>query len=116
MKYESNEEKLEQFKHELQKLINRYSLENRSNTHDFVLAEYLVECLLAYEKVIRFRDGYKEDVKTVLDKVDPVEKDTGCSFFVCKEQVLKELENFKKGGRSTFGAIIIEAYIKGLEK
>ena len=39
----------EQFVRELESLINKFSLENRSNTPDFVLAEYLVSCLLAYE-------------------------------------------------------------------
>jgi len=49
-----NEEKIEKtglFLKELQELINRHSLENNSNTPDFILAEYLVDCLDAYEKI-----------------------------------------------------------------
>lgn len=33
------------FLNQLQHLINRYSLENDSNTPDFILAQYLVRCL-----------------------------------------------------------------------
>ena len=44
---------MEQFATELAALINRHSLENRSNTPDFVLAHYLVDCLIAYEKAVR---------------------------------------------------------------
>lgn len=39
----------EQLVKELESLINRFSVENRSNTPDFILAEYLVSCLFAYE-------------------------------------------------------------------
>lgn len=37
------------FKKELTDLINRFSCENESNTPDYILAEYLMECLSAYE-------------------------------------------------------------------
>jgi hypothetical protein len=40
----------EQFKVELTDLINRYSLENGSNTPDFVLAEHLCECLETFNR------------------------------------------------------------------
>jgi len=36
---------LENFKQELEHLINKHSMENRSNTPDFILADYLVRCL-----------------------------------------------------------------------
>lgn len=35
---------------ELSALLNRYSRENKSGTPDFILAEYLIACLKAYEK------------------------------------------------------------------
>ncbi len=38
-----------EFKRELESLINRYSIENGSNTPDFLLAEYLITCLAAFE-------------------------------------------------------------------
>lgn len=36
------------FKQELTALINRYNMDNRSNTPDFILAEYLLECLKSF--------------------------------------------------------------------
>lgn len=42
----------DKFQAELTTLINVHSLENGSDTPDFVLAEYLVSCLESYEKVI----------------------------------------------------------------
>jgi hypothetical protein len=38
----------EGFKKDLAKLINNYSLENQSDTPDFILADYLFACLQAY--------------------------------------------------------------------
>lgn len=37
------------FHRELESLINRHSLENRTDTPDFILADYVVECLRALE-------------------------------------------------------------------
>ena len=36
---------------ELAEVINKNSIENNSNTPDFILAEYLYDCLLSYEKI-----------------------------------------------------------------
>jgi hypothetical protein len=46
------------FQRELKKLINRYSMENGSNTPDFILAEYLGECLKTFDKVTKGRDKW----------------------------------------------------------
>lgn len=42
-----NYEKYDEFEKDLTKLINKYSLENGSNTPDF-LARHLVGCLVAF--------------------------------------------------------------------
>ena len=42
-----------QFKQDLTHLINSYSLENDSNTPDYIIAEYLCACLDAYEKTAK---------------------------------------------------------------
>ena len=47
------------FREELETLINRYSRENKSNTPDFVLADYLVNCLNAYDRAVEWRDKLK---------------------------------------------------------
>jgi hypothetical protein len=44
------------FEEELRDLINKHSLENNSNTQDFLLAEYLIKCLQAYEYTVTERD------------------------------------------------------------
>lgn len=41
---------------ELGAVLNRASRENESNTPDFLLAEYLLGCLEAGEKLIKKRD------------------------------------------------------------
>lgn len=37
------------FTQELEQLLNTFSIENKSNTPDFMLAEYMVHCLAAFE-------------------------------------------------------------------
>ena len=44
------------FRQELTDAINRCSAENGSNTPDFILAEYLLDCLNAYENAVSRRD------------------------------------------------------------
>lgn len=42
----------EEFRRELAAVLNRYSMENGSNTPDFLLADYLIECLRALDDAI----------------------------------------------------------------
>ena len=44
-----------QFRKELATLINRHSLENGSDTPDFILAEYLSSCLKAFDNAFERR-------------------------------------------------------------
>lgn len=46
------------FLEELQHLINKHCRENESDTPDFILAEYLAECLSVYAKCILKRDKW----------------------------------------------------------
>ena len=46
------------FRDELRSLINRHSMENGSNTPDFILADYLQGCLELFDKSILSREGY----------------------------------------------------------
>jgi hypothetical protein len=44
-------------------VINKHSKENGSNTPDFILAEYLIECLRVFDKTTRLRnDWYGEKI------------------------------------------------------
>lgn len=51
----------ENFRKELESLINRYSMEELSNTPDFILAEYLEKCMDTFNSCINWRDNLKED-------------------------------------------------------
>lgn len=48
----------EKFKKELCSLINSQSIENGSDTPDFILAEYLFNCLLAFENSTNARNRW----------------------------------------------------------
>jgi hypothetical protein len=55
-------EKFINFKKELVSLINRYSMENGCDTPDHILADYMINCLIAAEQTVKARDlwyGYK---------------------------------------------------------
>ena len=47
-----------EFERELTRLINRYSLENESNTPDFILAEYLSSALGAFTRASTARERW----------------------------------------------------------
>ena len=44
-------DKFKKFRKELAVLINKYGLENGSDTPDFMLAKYLTECLAVFDRV-----------------------------------------------------------------
>lgn len=46
------------FKEELEELINKHSLENESNTPDWVLAQYINLCLEGFTQAIKARDKW----------------------------------------------------------
>ena len=46
------------FQDALQNLINAHSMENGSDTPDFLLAEYLCDCLATYEVIIEKREKW----------------------------------------------------------
>jgi hypothetical protein len=43
---------------ELRSLLNRHCQENESDTSDFILAEYLLDCLKSYNKAVKRRDKW----------------------------------------------------------
>lgn len=48
----------EHFVGELSALINRYSGESDSNTPDWLLANYMADCLEAYNRAVTARDKW----------------------------------------------------------
>jgi len=50
------------FREDLQTLINYYCVENGSDTPDFILAEYLNDCLKSFDKAVSARrEWYGDD-------------------------------------------------------
>lgn len=47
-----------EFQQDLQKLINKTSQENASNTPDFILAEYMQKCLEAFNHAVKAREKW----------------------------------------------------------
>lgn len=45
-------------RHEVERAVNRVSAENGSNTPDFILAEYLVSCLAAFDRAVWARERW----------------------------------------------------------
>jgi hypothetical protein len=58
------------FHQELEDLINRHSKENDSNTPDFILAEYLVQCLNAYEWAVKKREAFSKNEVVPISNAD----------------------------------------------
>jgi hypothetical protein len=50
--------KKSEFRKSIEVLINSKSLENGSDTPDFILAEYLVDCLTAFDKAVNKREKW----------------------------------------------------------
>ena len=50
-----NEEK---FREEIDELLNRCSAENGSDTPDFVLARFLIDCLAAFDRAVVARERF----------------------------------------------------------
>lgn len=46
------------FREDIQRVINKHSKENESNTPDFILANYVQDCLYCYETAIIARDKW----------------------------------------------------------
>lgn len=51
------------FRSELESLINRFSKENGSNTPDFILAEFLENCLDNFDKAVSARMEWRSEVQ-----------------------------------------------------
>ena len=49
---------MENFRKELEILINKNSLENGSDTPDFILADYLTMCLETFDKTLQAREQW----------------------------------------------------------
>lgn len=69
------DKKEESFRKELTTLINRYSKENGSDTPDFMLADYLLGCLLVYDETVNRREKWYG--RGIVNPIDGSNKETG---------------------------------------
>lgn len=46
------------FRTELEQLLNQYNRENGSDTPDFILADYLFNCLLHFDRAVNEREKW----------------------------------------------------------
>jgi hypothetical protein len=53
-----DDEPIPSFEGELRGLINKWSEENASNTPDFILANYLLDCLSAWNRAVQQRETF----------------------------------------------------------
>ncbi len=56
---------------EIEQAINRNSAENGSNTPDFILAEYLTDCLAAFDKAVKAREEWYGRRSSIVTGVEP---------------------------------------------
>ncbi len=63
-----------EFKKDLAEVLNKHSMENGSDTPDFILAEFLHGCLMVFDKLMKRRERwYSNDAKPDgLSEVEPV--------------------------------------------
>lgn len=71
------DEKTREFNRELCHLINKYSIENHSNTAGFVLANYLMGCLEAFNDAVNVRTNLSQSVQTSDKSDNPSGCDSG---------------------------------------
>lgn len=62
-----------EFRKELASLINKHSMENGSNTPDFILAQFLTHCLRAFDFAIIERNKYYNIAKVPSDRTRWIE-------------------------------------------
>jgi hypothetical protein len=71
------------FRRELTSVLNRYSKENGSNTPDFLLADYLIECIKTFDKVTRHREQWYSSVfkpfKSAEDAANDINYNNECA-------------------------------------
>lgn len=60
------------FQKELEELLNRRCKENESNTPDFILAQYLVHCLNAFNLAVNNREFYYNRIAKNKNENNPV--------------------------------------------
>ena len=58
---------MSEFEKELRDLINHHSIENGSDTPDFILAEFMCNCLQVFSTVVKKRDMWYDPKGEFID-------------------------------------------------
>ena len=66
------------FRKELESLINSNLMENGSDTPDFILAEYLSNCLVVFDSAVKKRDKWY-GFKSLSEKIKLMENPSSAS-------------------------------------
>ena len=73
---QTNHTTIKCFSGELLDLINKYSKENGSDTPDFILAEYLLDCLCTFDRIVYKREKWYGRDKFAISNTVPPETTT----------------------------------------
>jgi hypothetical protein len=87
---------LDSFRYQLTTLINTCSLENRSDTPDFILSSYLTACLNAFDNAVKRRTRWYAPVEEKLsgdETTSPALDNTAKSLQRLEEAPLKETDS-----------------------
>lgn len=63
-----------EFRKALEQVINCYSMENGSNSPDFLLAQYLFDCLAAFDKAVMHREAWYGRVPSYPPSTEPPQR------------------------------------------
>jgi hypothetical protein len=103
------------FEKELEQLINKHSIENESNTPDFILSRYLMNCLQSYEIALDSREKWygRKDKNSSVGFKDVED----CKWNKSEESDLKD-SHYLMGKKTMLneGTIILSKQDGGLEK
>ncbi len=62
--------KQDKFRKDIEQVINKHSIENNSNTPDFILAKYLIDCLQTFDEATTRREEWYDSVnKNSVNKI-----------------------------------------------
>lgn len=64
-----------QFDKDLASLINKHSMENGSNTPDYILAQYLLSCLMVFNLAVQQRETwYGRDARPMCGMITEIKE------------------------------------------
>jgi hypothetical protein len=78
---------MSEFTRELTALLSKYSIEDESDTPDFILSEYLNECLSTFAKIMDKRENWYGR------RAEPVEQPNCCEMWM--HDILSDLDQSK---------------------